>query len=82
MNDYIFNSAAQSGEHVKLGWPVKDAYRVSKIAVCAMTRIQQREFDQDLRKDLIVNCVHPGYVNTVQYIFTFFSGTYSIYKGP
>ena len=29
-----------------------------------MTRIQQREFDHDAREDLIVNHVHPGYVNT------------------
>ena len=30
----------------------------------ALTRIQQRQFDQDSREDLIVNCVHPGYVDT------------------
>ena len=30
----------------------------------ALTRIQQRQFDQDPREDLIVNSVHPGYVDT------------------
>ena len=34
------------------------------ICVLALTRIQQREFDQDPREDLIVNHVHPGVVAT------------------
>ena len=40
------------------------AYEVSKIGVCALTRIQQRHFDRDSRPDLIVNSVHPGFVDT------------------
>lgn len=36
-------------------------YKVSKIALTALTRIQQRLFDKDARYDLIVNAVHPGY---------------------
>lgn len=40
------------------------AYEVSKIGVCALTRIQQRHFDRDPRPDLIVNSVHPGFVDT------------------
>lgn len=40
------------------------SYVVSKVGVCALTRIQQRQFDQDPRGDLIVNAVHPGYINS------------------
>ena len=29
-----------------------------------MTRIQHKEFERDSRKDIIINHVHPGYVNT------------------
>ena len=43
---------------------MKPSYIVSKIGVSALTRIQQRQFDQDPREDLIVNCVHPGYVSS------------------
>ena len=39
-------------------------YKVSKIGLCALTRIQQRQFDQDPRRDIIVNSVHPGFVDT------------------
>ena len=28
------------------------------------TRIHQREMDSDVRKDIVVNHVHPGYVDT------------------
>lgn len=34
------------------------------IAALLYNRIQQREFDKDSRPDLIVNCAHPGYVDT------------------
>lgn len=37
---------------------------MSKVGLNALTRIQQRYFDQDPRPDLIVNSVHPGYVDT------------------
>ncbi len=40
------------------------AYEVSKVGLSALTRIQQRQFDQDSRPDLIVNSVHPGLVDT------------------
>jgi len=42
----------------------RPSYVVSKIAISVLTRIQQREFDQDSRQDIVVNSVHPGYVNT------------------
>ena len=40
------------------------AYEVSKVGLSTLTRVQQRHFDQDSRPDLIVNCVHPGFVDT------------------
>lgn len=55
--------AAQTGEHQNLGWP-NSAYSTSKIGISALTRIQQRAFDDDLREDIIVNACHPGYVDT------------------
>ncbi|KAK7579803.1 hypothetical protein V9T40_000432 [Parthenolecanium corni] len=58
-----FVKAAEDGNHTELGWP-NSAYVVSKVGVSALTRIQQREFDKDSRKDIIVNSVHPGYVDT------------------
>ncbi|KAI5651569.1 short chain dehydrogenase domain-containing protein [Phthorimaea operculella] len=36
------------------------AYRTSKIAVCALTRVQQKE----VGKNISVNCIHPGLVQT------------------
>lgn len=46
------------------GWP-ETAYRVSKAAVSALSRIQQRELLKDeSRPDIIVNHVHPGWVAT------------------
>nr|GEW85642.1 glucose/ribitol dehydrogenase [Tanacetum cinerariifolium] len=42
------------------GWPsAVSAYCVSKIALNAYTRLMARKF-----KNIIVNCVHPGYVVT------------------
>ena len=35
-----------------------------KIGWSALTRIQQREFLSDPREDIVVNHVHPGYVDT------------------
>ena len=34
------------------------------MAITALTRTQQRRFDQDSRQDILVNCAHPGYVDT------------------
>merc|ERR1712071_114154 len=61
-----FLDAVKRGDHGQRGWPTLcgPPYIVSKIAVAALTRIQQREFDQDSRQDIVVNCVHPGYIKT------------------
>lgn len=53
----------KAGTHEAAGWPGDD-YVVSKVGVAALTRIQQRSFDDDEREDLVVNAVHPGYVST------------------
>nr|GEY97558.1 hypothetical protein [Tanacetum cinerariifolium] len=42
------------------GWPLTvSAYKVSKIAVNAYTRLSARKY-----QNILVNCVHPGYVIT------------------
>lgn len=56
-------SAAKLGNHQAEGWP-NSAYSVSKVGVSALSFIQQRAFDADPREDLVVNSVHPGYVDT------------------
>lgn len=58
-----FVIAANKGDHESYGWP-SSTYAASKIGVSALTRIQQRQFNQDPREDLIVNSVHPGWVDT------------------
>ncbi|XP_021941630.1 carbonyl reductase [NADPH] 1-like [Zootermopsis nevadensis] len=58
-----FIESATEGKHQQDGWP-NSAYSVSKVAVSALTFIQQHAFDADPREDLVVNAVHPGYVDT------------------
>lgn len=62
MNKFIL--AAKDGKHTDQGWG-NSAYAVSKVGVCALTIIQQREFDNETKnRGILVNSVHPGYVNT------------------
>jgi len=61
MRDYV--DAENKEDHEDHGWPDR-CYVVSKIALSALTRIQQREFDRDGREDLIVNSADPGWVDT------------------
>lgn len=58
-----FVDNAQDNIHQNFGWPTS-AYSVSKVGVSALTQIQQRAFDTDTRPDIVVNSVHPGYVDT------------------
>merc|ERR1719244_817333 len=58
-----FVAKAKDGTWKEAGWP-GSTYVVSKIGQSALTRIQQRAFDADPREDLVVNCSHPGYVDT------------------
>lgn len=45
------------------GWGTS-AYSASKVGVSALTFMQQRQMDADSRPGIVVNCVHPGYVDT------------------
>lgn len=58
-----FVDLTKEGNHEQYGWP-SSAYAVSKIGVNALTFIQQRAFDVDIRNDIVINCVHPGSVDT------------------
>jgi len=64
MQNYV--NAVKRGDEGIYGWPtlVTPSYIVSKIGVSALTRIQQRQFDQDSREDIVVNSIHPGYIQT------------------
>ncbi|PSN32501.1 hypothetical protein C0J52_21941, partial [Blattella germanica] len=55
--------SAKSGTHEQEGWQ-NSAYSVSKVGVSALSFIQQRAFINDPREDIVVNSVHPGYVDT------------------
>jgi len=61
MNEFVL--AAKDGTAEKLGWGAS-SYKASKVGVSAMGFVHQRDFDNDVRPDLIVNMVHPGYVDT------------------
>lgn len=58
-----FVQAAKEGENGEKGWG-HSAYNASKVGVTVLSFIQQREFNEDPREDLVVNAVHPGYVDT------------------
>lgn len=65
MNSFV--ESVKNGNHVAKGWPDKTwltSYIVSKVGVSALSIIQQRQFDKDPKKDIVVNSVHPGYVDT------------------
>ncbi|BET02280.1 KR domain [Nesidiocoris tenuis] len=58
-----FISAAKDGTHSEKGWP-NSAYIVSKVAASAISRIYHQRFLKDSREDIVINHVHPGYVDT------------------
>jgi len=58
-----FVETANAGTHESHGWP-NSTYVVSKIGWSALSRIQQREMEKDPRQDIVINHVHPGYVDT------------------
>lgn len=62
MNDFV--ESAQAGNHGEKGWP-NSTYVVSKVGLSAMSRMQQRDLAKDeSRKDIALNHIHPGYVDT------------------
>jgi len=58
-----FVETASNGTHRENGWP-NVAYFVSKVGWSALSRIQQRMMDSDPREDIVVNHMHPGFVDT------------------
>ncbi|XP_077283701.1 carbonyl reductase [NADPH] 1-like [Arctopsyche grandis] len=58
MDDFI--RSIRSGNNIKDGWG-DDPYKISKVAIAALTFIQQREL---INTNVKVNCINPGYVNT------------------
>jgi len=58
-----FVETAAEGRHGEAGWP-NSTYVVSKIGWSALSRVQQRVLAADSRPDIVVNHVHPGYVDT------------------
>jgi carbonyl reductase 1 len=56
--------AVSDGTHREEGWP-NSAYVVSKIALSALTIIQQRELDRSRPgEDILINSVTPGWVRS------------------
>jgi len=61
MNDFV--KTTEAGNHSAKGWP-GSTYVVSKVGLSALTRIQNREMQKSALKDVAINHVHPGYVDT------------------
>jgi len=53
----------KAGVHEEKGWGTS-TYVVSKVGMNALTFIQHRKFLKDPREDIVINAVHPGYVDT------------------
>ncbi|XP_065208814.1 carbonyl reductase [NADPH] 3-like isoform X2 [Planococcus citri] len=75
MSDFV--RSAEQDNKVDIDWGVS-AYSLSKVGLSALARIQQREFLNDQRADIVVNSVHPGYVVTDM---TNHKGTLTIEQG-
>lgn len=58
-----FVKDAKDGVHEEQGWG-NSAYVVSKVGVNALTFMQHRKFQDDTRADIVINAVHPGFVDT------------------
>jgi len=58
-----FVTSAKAGTQVQDGFG-NSTYKVSKVALSALTRIQHKESLKDSRPDIVINHVDPGYVDT------------------
>lgn len=68
----------KAGKLRENGWPLTlSAYKLSKATLNAYTRIMARKF-----KNIIVNCVNPGYVITDMTVQTGFITVEEGAKGP
>jgi len=61
MESYV--KSTKDGTYQEKGWG-SSTYVASKVGLSTLSRIQQRELAKDERKDIVVNHVHPGYVDT------------------
>ena len=57
-----FVGDVEAGNHSARGWP-SSAYRISKVALGALTRIYAADLEDD-RRGLSVNAMCPGWVRT------------------
>lgn len=60
---YEYIKDVETGAHLDKGWP-NSAYATSKVLLSALTQVQYRDFQSDPREDIVINAVHPGYVDT------------------
>lgn len=61
---FICFRVAKENKDMSQTWG-NSAYRVSKVGVTALTKIQQIQFDAERPfRNISVNAVHPGYVDT------------------
>ncbi|XP_071506814.1 carbonyl reductase [NADPH] 1-like [Diadema antillarum] len=59
-----FLQATKRGDHMERGWP-DWAYGTSKLGSITLTRVQgQTMADSQAQRDILINCCHPGYVDT------------------
>ncbi|KAL0849311.1 hypothetical protein ABMA28_013633 [Loxostege sticticalis] len=62
VNDFL--QAAKNGKNAFISFAGHYGdYKVSKVAMSALTFVQQRQF-KEAGKDISINCVHPGFVKT------------------
>ncbi|CAH2049542.1 unnamed protein product, partial [Iphiclides podalirius] len=63
--DSVKNGTMKIGDFVENGFL---AYRISKIAMCALTRVQQKE----VNRGISINSIHPGFVKTSMTMYSGF----------
>lgn len=61
-NDFLEATKKGKSSYVSFAGHYGD-YKVSKVAMSALTFVQQKQFTKE-GKDISINCVHPGFVKT------------------
>lgn len=62
VNDFLLATKNGKNSFISFAGHYGD-YKVSKVAMSALTFVQQREFNEQ-EKNVSINCVHPGFVKT------------------
>lgn len=62
VNDFLVASKSGKNTFISFAGHYGD-YKVSKVAMSALTFVQQRQFNEE-GKDISINCVHPGFIMT------------------